>query len=249
MADINTDELKAKAQEALEGAGKAAQGAFDAATCPAPLKSFLEGYAAEIRQHTPFPDALFAALTVQCKPGILVIGCIMDPEGLSIHTGTCLVKVGNRRTGNTLPDRFKDIIQGGGTAAHHRADRSCSDGDVKYTAQYFMNAVNAHSADCIQRNDQGLEVLPVLHCRPDVFRKIAAVSPSRQGAAYFEDIVGSDKFCEYLGDSVVIDAYGQTIASCVSGKEGIAVAELDMDALLRFRKKFPVLDDADEWPL
>ena len=63
------------------------------------------------------------------------------------------------------------------------------------------------------------------------------------------NIVGSDKFCEYLGDSVVIDAYGQTIASCVSGKEGIAVAELDMDALLRFRKKFPVLDDADEWPL
>ena len=63
------------------------------------------------------------------------------------------------------------------------------------------------------------------------------------------NIVGSDKFCEYLGDSVVIDAYGKTIASCVSGKEGIAVAELDMDALLRFRKKFPVLDDADEWPL
>ena len=63
------------------------------------------------------------------------------------------------------------------------------------------------------------------------------------------NIVGSDKFCEYLGDSEVIDAYGQTIASCASGKEGIAVAELDMDALLRFRKKFPVLDDADEWPL
>lgn len=63
------------------------------------------------------------------------------------------------------------------------------------------------------------------------------------------NIVGSDKFCEYLGDSVVIDAYGQTIASCKSDEEGIAVAQLDMEALSRFRKKFPVLDDADEWPL
>ena len=59
------------------------------------------------------------------------------------------------------------------------------------------------------------------------------------------NIVGSDKVCEYVGDSVIINAYGQTIAQCTPGEVGTASAELDMEQLLRFRKKFPVLDDAD----
>ena len=59
------------------------------------------------------------------------------------------------------------------------------------------------------------------------------------------NIVGSDKVCEYVGDSVIINAYGQTIAQCTQGEVGTASAELDMEQLLRFRKKFPVLEDAD----
>lgn len=59
------------------------------------------------------------------------------------------------------------------------------------------------------------------------------------------NIVGSDKNCEYVGDSAIIDAYGNAIAACASGKVQTAAAELDMEALKRFRKKFPVLDDAD----
>ena len=59
------------------------------------------------------------------------------------------------------------------------------------------------------------------------------------------NIVGSDKNCEYVGDSVIIDAYGNPIAACASGKVQTAAVELDMEALKRFRKKFPVLDDAD----
>ena len=59
------------------------------------------------------------------------------------------------------------------------------------------------------------------------------------------NIVGSDKNCEYLGDSAVINAYGQIIAQCTPGEAGTASAELDMEQLLRFRKKFPVLQDAD----
>ena len=61
------------------------------------------------------------------------------------------------------------------------------------------------------------------------------------------NIVGSDKVCEYLGDSVVVNAYGQTIASCSPGKTEVATAELSMDELQRFRKKFPVLEDADRF--
>ena len=59
------------------------------------------------------------------------------------------------------------------------------------------------------------------------------------------NIVGSDRTCEYSGDSVIINAYGHTIAQCTPDKEETAAAELDMNELQRFRKKFPVLRDAD----
>ena len=61
--------------------------------------------------------------------------------------------------------------------------------------------------------------------------------------------VGSDPACEYLGDSVVINAYGHIIASCNPGIQEIAVATLDMQELQRFREKFPVLNDADDYQL
>lgn len=63
------------------------------------------------------------------------------------------------------------------------------------------------------------------------------------------NMVGSDGTCLYQGDSVVIDAYGHILAQCTPGEEGTAIAELDMDALRRFRRKFPVLNDADEFVL
>lgn len=63
------------------------------------------------------------------------------------------------------------------------------------------------------------------------------------------NIVGSDKVCEYMGDSVVIDAYGQIIAQCTPGMVEAAIAELDMENLHRFRQKFPVLSDADSFTL
>ena len=61
--------------------------------------------------------------------------------------------------------------------------------------------------------------------------------------------VGTDSACEYQGDSVVIDAYGRTIAACTPGQIEVAVAELDMLQQLRFRQKFPVLADADTFIL
>ncbi len=57
--------------------------------------------------------------------------------------------------------------------------------------------------------------------------------------------VGSDPSCEYCGGSAVIDPYGKTIAECADGEEAAASAIIDMEALEAFRKKFPVLDDAD----
>ncbi|MDD7318148.1 MAG: amidohydrolase [Prevotella sp.] len=57
--------------------------------------------------------------------------------------------------------------------------------------------------------------------------------------------VGSDPKCEYCGNSVIISPYGDDIAVCESYEESAKVAEIDMEKLRSFRKKFPVMDDAD----
>lgn len=57
--------------------------------------------------------------------------------------------------------------------------------------------------------------------------------------------VGTDVACEYSGGTMLIDAYGKTVAECPRGEQSAITAELDMEALAAFRKKFPVLNDAD----
>lgn len=60
------------------------------------------------------------------------------------------------------------------------------------------------------------------------------------------NISGDDAgVCDHAGDSAIIDAYGHTLAECITGRVESASAELDMASLQRFRQKFPVLDDAD----
>lgn len=57
--------------------------------------------------------------------------------------------------------------------------------------------------------------------------------------------VGTDPTNEYCGGSMVIDPYGNIIASCEDGTESTASAEIDIQALEAFRAKFPVLNDSD----
>lgn len=57
--------------------------------------------------------------------------------------------------------------------------------------------------------------------------------------------VGCDPACQYSGGSMLVDAYGKTVAECESGKECALTVLLDLEKLASFRKKFPVLDDAD----
>lgn len=62
--------------------------------------------------------------------------------------------------------------------------------------------------------------------------------------------VGTDgKDIPYSGDSAIIDAYGEYLVHATSGKEEILTAELSAENLRAFRKKFPVLDDADGFEL
>lgn len=57
--------------------------------------------------------------------------------------------------------------------------------------------------------------------------------------------IGADALCKYSGGTMITDPYGNVVAQCAMGEEGVASAELDMEALTSFRKKFPVLNDAD----
>lgn len=57
--------------------------------------------------------------------------------------------------------------------------------------------------------------------------------------------VGTDASCRYSGGTLITDPYGNEVAACPMGKEGTTGADLDMDGLEAFRKKFPVLKDAD----
>lgn len=61
--------------------------------------------------------------------------------------------------------------------------------------------------------------------------------------------VGDDPESHYSGNSIVIDAYGHTVAACTPEKEETVCAELDLAELEEFRKKFPVLEDRDIFEL
>ena len=58
---------------------------------------------------------------------------------------------------------------------------------------------------------------------------------------------GKDPACQYIGGTMLIDALGNTVAEAEEGAESAVTAELDMEALSRFRTKFPVLKDADRF--
>lgn len=59
------------------------------------------------------------------------------------------------------------------------------------------------------------------------------------------DRTGDDPTCHYNGGTAIINAYGKTVASCPDDEVSSITAELDMEALAAFRKKFPVLGDRD----
>ena len=58
--------------------------------------------------------------------------------------------------------------------------------------------------------------------------------------------VGKDETIVYSGDSMAIDPKGRIISSA-GGEEGVFYADIDIDDLKEFRKKFPVWKDADDF--
>lgn len=56
---------------------------------------------------------------------------------------------------------------------------------------------------------------------------------------------GDDDTCHYSGGTQFIDPFGNTAAACPLGEESVITVELDQAKLREFRRKFPVLKDAD----
>lgn len=57
--------------------------------------------------------------------------------------------------------------------------------------------------------------------------------------------IGKDCVSMYAGGSAIIDAYGNYLAATDSGTKAAITAVIDMNKQNRFRKKFPVLQEAD----
>jgi omega-amidase len=64
------------------------------------------------------------------------------------------------------------------------------------------------------------------------------------------NITGTDgNGIKYHGDSMIIDPWGRTIASAAPNDTCSITGEISMIELSEFRRKFPVLDDADEFTI
>ena len=57
--------------------------------------------------------------------------------------------------------------------------------------------------------------------------------------------VGTDPSCQYSGGTLMTAPYGNVVAQCPMGEESAVSVEMDLEALVAFREKFPVLKDTD----
>lgn len=56
---------------------------------------------------------------------------------------------------------------------------------------------------------------------------------------------GKDPSCSYMGRSAIIDAKGRTLAQASTTGQQCVMANIDTGSLMKFRAKFPVLNDRD----
>lgn len=62
--------------------------------------------------------------------------------------------------------------------------------------------------------------------------------------------VGIDGFgLKYSGDSVLLDSRGQEVVACTPGIEETLTADISLDALIDFRRKFPAWMDGDQFEI
>lgn len=104
------------------------------------------------------------------------------------------------------------------------------------------------------RNRKDYDAVLCVASWPDVRRGAwDALSRARaiENQCFFAAVnrVGTDPSCSYSGGTALIDPYGKETALCADGMEEVVVADIDMSVLEAFRRKFPVLDDEDEFTI
>ncbi len=105
------------------------------------------------------------------------------------------------------------------------------------------------------RNVQGYDMAVYVANWPQVRRGVwdtllRARAVENQAFVIGVNCVGEDGCkLKYSGGSVVVDAKGEVLAGCEDYKEEIKHTDIDIEWLRDFRKKFPVLEDRDDFKL
>ncbi len=60
---------------------------------------------------------------------------------------------------------------------------------------------------------------------------------------------GDDPQCSYSGGTALVDFRGETLVEAAPSSEEAVFCEIDQESLTEFRRKFPALDDADDYLL
>ena len=97
-------------------------------------------------------------------------------------------------------------------------------------------------------NDEGYDILIIAANFPesrilawDTLVRARAIENQCYVAA--SNRVGDDEYGHYVGHSVVINAFGQTVATCSDNKEGSATVDIDWEMIAKMRKSFPLMKD------
>ena len=102
-----------------------------------------------------------------------------------------------------------------------------------------------------QRGDYDAMIYSALWPKPrrEVWRTLLRAR-AMENQAYVIGVnrTGEEPALQYAGDSAVIDYYGRALVDMCSD-EGVAVAELDTEALESFKRKFPTWRDNDDFVL
>jgi len=122
---------------------------------------------------------------------------------------------------------------------------------VCYDLRFPVWAKNRNQSDGQPEYDAMIYVANWPEARKQPWKKLLqARAIENQAFVIAANRVGKDlKDITYSGDSAIINPYGEYLAEDESGKEQLLNAKISFQTLSDFRKKFPVLNDGDEFEI
>ena len=126
---------------------------------------------------------------------------------------------------------------------------------VKYKGVRFLLAVCYDLRFPVWlRNRDDYDAILLVASWPDVRRyawDTLARARAIENACYVAAVnrVGSDPACSYNGGTALIGPYGEECSLAADGQEAVICGEIDLGHLVSYHRKFPVLQDADDFDL